>query len=125
MTRKKIFICDDDKGISEMLEMIFEFIDAETIVETNSINAYERLRRYKPDVLIVDLWMPVISGDLLIQKVRKDQDLSNIFILCISASRDGETIALDAGADMFLPKPFDMDDILRIVEDALKIESAN
>lgn len=125
MARKKIFICDDDKGISEMLEMIFEFIDADTIVETNSLNAYERLRRYKPDVLIVDLWMPVISGDLLIQKVRKDQDLSNIFILCISASRDGETIALDAGADMFLPKPFDMDDILRIVEDALKIESAN
>lgn len=125
MTRKKIFICDDDKGISEMLEMIFELIDAETIVETNSINAYERLRQYKPDVLIVDLWMPVISGDLLIQKIRKDRDLSNIFILCISASRDGRTIALDAGADMFLPKPFDMDDILSIVEDALKIESAN
>ncbi|RZF60297.1 response regulator [Sphingobacterium corticibacterium] len=125
MTRKKIFICDDDKGISEMLEMIFEFIDAETIVETNSINAYERLRQYKPDVLIVDLWMPVISGDLLIQKIRKDRELSNIFILCISASRDGKTIALDAGADMFLPKPFDMDGILSIVEDALKIESAN
>lgn len=125
MKRKKVFICDDDKGISEMLEMIFEFIDADTIVETNSLNAYERLRQYKPDVLIVDLWMPVISGDLLIQKIRKDRDLSNIFILCMSASRDGKTIALNAGADMFLPKPFDMDDILSIVEDALKIESAN
>ena len=124
MLKKKIFICDDDRGISEMLEMIFEFLDAEILVEINSIYAYEKILKEKPAILVVDLWMPVVSGDQLIRKIRSNEELKNMFILCMSASRDGKSVALEAGANMFLPKPFDMDDILHIMENALKVETA-
>ncbi|GGH10840.1 response regulator [Sphingobacterium alkalisoli] len=119
MDQKKIFVCDDDSGIADMLEMVFEILDSETVTETNSIHAYEKILHLKPDVVIVDLWMPVVTGDQLIRKIRKNEDMKETFILCISASRDGKDIALEAGANTFLPKPFDLDEILAIVEKAL------
>ncbi|MFD1770371.1 response regulator [Sphingobacterium suaedae] len=117
--KKKIFICDDDLGIVDMLELILEFTDADTISEGNSIHAFDRLLETKPNMLIVDLWMPVVSGDQLIRRIRSTDALRDLYIICISASRDGEKIAQEAGADLFLAKPFDMDDIIRAVEGAL------
>ncbi len=120
MTQKKIFICDDDMGIVNMLEMMLELTDANVITESNSLLAYDRLLAERPDVFIVDLWMPEMGGNEIIEKIRTSEELKDTYILCISASRDGELVAMKAGADIFLPKPFDMDEILTIVEGALE-----
>jgi len=119
MNQKKIFICDDDKGITDMLELVLEYYGFAPIVETDSVHAFEKIRESKPDLIIVDLWMPIISGDQLIRKIRNSDELKNIFILCISASRDGEEVASGAGADLFLPKPFDMDELITIIKQAI------
>lgn len=117
MDEKKIFICDDDSGIIDVLKMILESTDAEIIAESRSAYAFERMVREKPDILIVDLGMPEVSGQELIRSVRNCGALQEIYIICISASFGGEKIAMDAGADVFLPKPFDMKAILSLVQD--------
>ncbi|WDF67097.1 response regulator [Sphingobacterium oryzagri] len=119
MRNKTIFICDDDRGITEMLEIVFQLSSMDVVVENNSVLAYEAIAQIKPDVLIVDLWMPVISGDLLIKKMKGNVNLKEIFVICMSASRNGEKIAIEAGADLFIAKPFDLDDILLAVDGAL------
>lgn len=123
MTQKKIFICDDDMGIVNMLEMMLEFTDAKVLTETNSLMAYNRLLSERPDVFIVDLWMPEMGGNQIIEQIRSCDELKDTYILCISASRDGEKVAMEAGADIFLAKPFDMDEILTVVEGALEANS--
>jgi DNA-binding response OmpR family regulator len=115
MNQKKIFICDDDKGITDMLAMILEYAGFEPIIETDSVNAFEKIRESRPDLLIVDLWMPIISGDQLIRQIRRCDELKKTFILCISASRNGQDVALEAGANQFLPKPFDIDELITII----------
>ncbi|PRD48426.1 response regulator [Sphingobacterium haloxyli] len=115
MDGKKIFICDDDTGIIDVLRLILESTDAEIIAESRSARAFERLIKEKPDVLIVDLWMPEVSGEQLIHKVRNHVELQETYIICISASYEGEKIATEAGADVFLAKPFDMRAILSLV----------
>ena len=116
MSKKKIIICDDDKGIVDMLELLLEYSGADIASETNSLHIHALLLNENPQILIVDLWMPNISGDQVIRKVRETIELKNLKILAISASRDGEKIAMEAGADAFLAKPFDMDEILDTVE---------
>lgn len=115
MAINKIFICDDDRGITEMLEMVFELADYSVVVENNSLYAYDSIKRLQPQVVLVDLWMPVVSGDLLIRKIKSDPSLTNVYVACMSASRDGEQVAMDAGADIFIAKPFDLDQIMSIV----------
>ncbi|PVH25115.1 MULTISPECIES: response regulator [Sphingobacterium] len=119
MAQKKVFICDDDKGITDMLEMVLELEDVDTITETDSIYAYDKMIEFKPDILIVDLWMPVVTGDQLIKKIRASEELKHIFIICISASRDGLQVANEAGANTFIAKPFDVDEFLTTVENAV------
>lgn len=116
MCKKRIFICDDDSTIVDMLEMLFEMSDLETMSETNSSEAYQKIMMYMPDVIVVDLWMPVVSGDELIRKIRSNEELKNVFIICTSASRDGEEVAIRAGADDFLAKPFDIHQMLQKIE---------
>jgi len=117
--KNKILICDDDKGITDMLEMLLGTENFDLLVENDSVKVFSKIREFSPQLLIVDLWMPVISGDQLMRRIRKHPETKGIYILCISASRDGEDVAMDAGANLFLAKPFDMEEFLAAVDDGI------
>jgi len=116
MSNKRIFICDDDRGITDMLKVVFELSSIDVVVENNSVLAYDSVNQLRPDLLIVDLWMPVVSGDMLVKKIKDNPDLKDIFVICISASTNGEVVAAQAGADLFVSKPFDLDHLLAVVD---------
>lgn len=120
MLKKKILICDDDEGIIDMLELILEDTGHQIIPETNSLNVKSILEREKPDLILLDLWMPVLSGDQLLKTMRANESTQKIPVIVISASRDGKEIAFDAGATDFLAKPFNVDEILEKVEHYLQ-----
>jgi DNA-binding response OmpR family regulator len=110
--KKRILICDDDVAIVEMLELVLDMTGAEILTETNSLMLYDRLILEKPDLLIMDLWMPVISGDELLKKIRVTESIKFLPVMIISASTDGKEIAMKAGADRFMAKPFDIDNLI-------------
>ncbi|WP_316831679.1 response regulator [Pedobacter aquatilis] len=117
--RKKILICDDDEGIIDLLEMILEDTGHEIIPEQNSLNVKGLIDSGKPDLVILDLWMPVLSGDQVLGMIRKNPLTKDLPVIVISASRNGEEIATAAGANAFVAKPFDVDHLLRIVEQSI------
>ena len=108
MTVPKIMVCDDDRDILEMLEAALEINGFEVITEYSSVNVIDEIEKYNPDVLLIDLWMPIITGDEVIRKLRAEPDKNAIPVVAISASNDGEAVALDAGADYFVAKPFNI-----------------
>lgn len=116
---KKIFLCDDNVPILETLELVLSMTDASVASESKSTQAFAYLSKEKPDIFICDLWMPELNGDELIRQIRRRKEFDDMFILCISASYEGKDIALDAGADYFLSKPFDMNELLSIVNNVL------
>ena len=116
MDAKKVIVCDDDRHILEVLKLIVEFSGAEVLVEDDSAKLFGRLNEDRPDLLIIDLWMPNLSGQEIISMIRSDDKMKNMYILCLSASDDGEEVAMRAGANQFLPKPFEMTEILQIIE---------
>ncbi|KFC20548.1 response regulator [Chryseobacterium sp. FH1] len=112
MEGKKIMICDDDHGILEVLEMMLEIEGFTVFRESNSTNLLSEIKRTSPDLLLMDLWMPVLSGDQILKVIRTSEEFKNLPVIILSASVDGKEIANNAGANGFIPKPFNMDEMI-------------
>ncbi len=110
-------ICDDDNGLLEMMEMVMDELGYEVVTEVNSIKVLKTLERERPDLLLLDIWMPVLTGDQILKTIRLNPVFSEIPVIMYSASTDGAEIAKNCGADDFIAKPFDMEDLeLKIKE---------
>ena len=119
MKDKKILVCDDDQGILEMLELLLDDDGYAVVLEPNSVNALKTIEREQPDLILLDIWMPVISGDQILKTLKADQQTQRIPVLMYSASTEGKTIADTCGADAYLSKPFDITQLLLEVETLL------
>ena len=109
---KTILICDDDEGILELVSLVLEDSGFQTVCVQNSLEVFKNISRENPDLIFLDLWMPQMSGDQVLKVLRDDSATSNIPVIVMSASRDGVQIAKQAGANDFLAKPFDIDDLI-------------
>lgn len=115
----KIMICDDDEGILDLLELVLRDEGYETIPEINSLNVSQIVDREHPDLLLLDLWMPVLSGDQVLRTLRDNPKTRKLPVIIISASNDGKSIAMNAGATDFVSKPFDLDKLVNRVKNLL------
>ncbi|RYY37983.1 MAG: response regulator [Sphingobacteriaceae bacterium] len=116
MSDKKVLICDDDEGILDMLELMLGESGFNTISVKNSLQIYEEIKNTCPDLILLDLWMPVLSGDQVLRVLRNNPETKNLPVIVISASREGERIAKEAGASGFIAKPFDIDQLIDRVQ---------
>lgn len=119
MKDKKILVCDDDQGILEMLELLLEEDGYQVVLEPNSVNALKTIERESPDLILLDIWMPMISGDQILRALRDNSEISATPVLMYSASTDGRNIAESCGADSFISKPFDLNILLQEIEELL------
>jgi len=119
MTNKTILICDDDEGILDMLELVLEETGYRIVPVKNSLHIYEEIDKEHPDLLLLDLWMPVLSGDQVLRTLRKNPHTKGLPVIVISASREGERIASEAGANSFLAKPFDLEMLVSRVQEMI------
>lgn len=117
---KKVLVCDDDRNIVEMLAFVLEEAGAVDVIgEVDSRLAYRRILTEKPELVILDLQMPVVRGDEIVQQLRANPETNELPVVVISANQDGEQVAKAAGADSYLAKPFDIQEILREVQNYL------
>jgi CheY-like chemotaxis protein len=90
----------------------------EAVTEPDSTRLISRAIKEKPDVLLLDLWMPFLPGDELARAIRNTPEIAHLPIIIFSAAIDGKEKAVRAKADYFVSKPFDMDVLL--VDSAIK-----
>jgi DNA-binding response OmpR family regulator len=109
---KKIMIADDDPGIIDAVEMILEFEGYEVTSTIDGTTLLD-LKNDLPDLLLLDIWMSGEDGRDICKKLKQGTITKNIPVIMISASRDIRDSAMAAGADDFLAKPFEMDELLR------------
>jgi DNA-binding response OmpR family regulator len=111
MEVKKIFIADDDEAIVDATSMMLEMAGYEVRYTLNGASVYDDVIN-KPDLVLLDIWMSGIDGRDVCRKLKADPATLDIPVLMISAGRDIMKSALESGADDFLAKPFDMDELL-------------
>ena len=118
LKQKKIMIADDDPGIVDAIEMLLEFegYDVSSTVDGSTVLD---MKHELPDLLLLDIWMSGEDGRDICKKLKQEPLTKNIPVIMISASRDIKESAMDAGADDFLAKPFEMNDLLKKIEDLI------
>lgn len=113
---KCVLICDDDDGILDVAATVIESEGYKVIKVIDSTNIFEKIGEELPSLIFIDLWMPMLSGDQIVRKLKADNNYAQIPVIVISASPEGEVIAREAGAEGFLPKPFDIFDLVKLVD---------
>lgn len=109
---KRILVADDDPAIGHSIKMLLE--DEGYVVETTADG--ETVRAIKdnlPHLILLDIWMSGMDGRDVAMHLKTQPATTGIPIIMISANRDIKKIATDYGADDFLAKPFDIDDLLK------------
>jgi DNA-binding response OmpR family regulator len=108
--RKTILICDDEPALRELIRASmddgFEFAEA-----SDGIIAMELAREVTPDVVILDLMLPRLSGLEVLARLNEDERLKEVPVLVITAWNETREDVLAAGADDFVAKPFDPEDL--------------
>lgn len=112
---KKILIADDDPAILDCLQLILE--DAEYTVEISSNgDTIVKIEQFKPDLILLDVWMSGEDGRVICKQLKSKELTRDIPVIMISATSYIEESTRKAGAEDFLPKPFQMEDLLTKVE---------
>ena len=117
-----IFYAEDDSLMGELVQATLLDAGHAVGVLGDGEDALRALRRRKPDLAIVDMAMPQISGSELIKIVRRDPELYDIPILVLTARRsaEDEAIARQAGANGYLRKPFEPERLVSMVNQILE-----
>ena len=116
MSAKSILICDDDEGIVDVASIILKDAGYHVIELTESREIFDLVKKNKPDLILLDLWMPNLSGEEVTKQLKNNIDTNEIPIIILSSSRNTETIAKNIGADHFICKPFDIDELQTTVK---------
>jgi DNA-binding response OmpR family regulator len=108
---KKIIIADDDPGILDAIEIMLNY---EGYIVNTTLNGATLLdiEDNFPDLILLDIWMSGTDGIDICKKLKVKPSMKNIPVILISASQDIEKSASEAGADDFLAKPFDINELL-------------
>ena len=119
MAVKSIFIVDDDPNIRELLSVNLRAVGYQVTTAIDGLDGAKKLRSYRPNCVVLDIMMPGLDGWELCKIIRDDPALESTRILMLTA-KDRERdrmIGVDIlGADAYMSKPFDIDDLLAAVK---------
>jgi DNA-binding NtrC family response regulator len=116
---KKIVIFDDDEDILSICSYILEEQGWKVFAFTNCNDIAEKVSSILPDVILMDNWIPDDGGIIATQILKKNESLKNIPVIYFSANSDIELLASHAGAETFLAKPFDLEELERVINTVL------
>jgi two-component system response regulator MprA len=108
----KVLVVDDDRAIRESLARALELDGYEVDLAADGAAALATIREARPDVAIVDVMMPNIDGLTVCRVLRAEKDRLPILMLTARTETSDRVAGLDAGADDYLPKPFELDELM-------------
>lgn len=119
MMRKKVLIYDDDTDLLEVCSLILQSKNFEVITKENCTTLVDDLNEHKPDVILMDNWIPDQGGVIATRLIKAAEQFNLIPVIFFSANNDVREMAVEAGAEYFLQKPFDITELESIVVNAV------
>ena len=124
---KKVLIVDDEPHIQLLLEQTLDELDeagVEILLASNGGQALELIRSERPELVLLDVMMPVMNGFEVCKTVKADPELQSTYIMMLTAKGQelDRATGVEVGADVYLTKPFDPDDVLERCAKVLGVE---
>jgi two-component system response regulator MprA len=108
----RVLLVDDDRAIRESLARALDLEGYEVITAADGAAALDLAREQHPDVIILDVMMPSVDGLTVCRVLRFEQDRTPVLMLTARTETTDRVAGLDAGADDYLSKPFELDELL-------------
>ncbi len=118
MNKKTILVADDDPAILDSIQIILED-EGYNVITTVDGETVGKMFEEQPDLLLLDIWMSGQDGRDICKALKSQDTTRHIPIIMISANKDTEEMAKISGANDFLSKPFELDDLLKKVKQHL------
>ncbi len=123
----KVLIVDDEPHIRLLLEQTLEEFEdegVEILTADNGTDGFEMIQKEKPDLVYLDVMMPGMNGFDVCRKVKKDLSLDDVYIVLLTAKGQefDKEKGIESGADMYMTKPFNPDEIVSKTAEVLGIE---
>ncbi len=114
--KKTILIYDDDPEILLLCKAILSRFDytPETLIKCDNI--VNDIQSFKPDLILMDLWIPVIGGEKAIAIMKQNEESKHIPVLIFSANVDIKDISQKVGADGYIEKPFTVNSFIETIQ---------
>ena len=125
MSPKKILVVDDEVDLVETVRFPLEMKGFDVLVSYDGEDALSQARKEKPDLIILDLMLPKLDGYKVCRLLKFDERYKHIPILMLTAKTQekDKILGKETGADEYITKPFEMDDLMEKVKKYLKISS--
>ena len=108
---KKVLIAEDDRNIRELLRLYIEKDGFETVCVGNGREALTKFSEGEPDLVLLDIMMPMLDGWEVLAEIRKESRVPVIMLTAKGATND-RVSGLDMGADDYIVKPFEMQEVM-------------
>ena len=124
--QKTVMIIEDEADAAELFSEMMRINGFRVIKMFSSAPAIPIVAQEKPDVILLDVMMPDISGLEVLRYIRREPDLASIPVIILSAKRMPSDIktGIEAGASMYLTKPVGFQDLKQAVEQVLNLSSS-
>lgn len=120
----RLLVVDDEPDIIEVLRTLLEFEGHEVWTAVTGLEALEKARQ-RPDSILLDVMLPKMTGWEVCSALKSDPELFTIPIIMVSARTQREDMAMgrEVGAEYYITKPFDLGELLEVINDALSRSS--
>ncbi len=121
--RSRVLIADDNEPNRELLEVYLTDIDCDIATAVDGKDTLDKVAEFHPDVILLDVMMPKLSGFEVCQRLKADPATSPIMVLMVTALGELGDIerAVESGTDDFLSKPVNRVELVKRVENMLKL----
>lgn len=120
MNKKKILFVDDEKSLCEFVELILKKESYEVGIAYNGVEGLEKVRAWKPDIIILDILMPEMDGYNMLKELRRIEEAKNIPVIIVTAKEKMEDLFKVEGIVDYIVKPFDKEALLAKILKALE-----
>lgn len=118
---KKILVADDEKSLRMLITGTLEIGDFLVVEADNGVDAWKMVSEEIPDLVILDVMMPGMTGYQVCQLIKSNEELKDIKVIILTAKgqQADKEAALEVHADYYIAKPFSPAQLLSVVEDIL------
>jgi len=119
-----VLVVDDDLPSLELLQAYLEDVDCQTVLAHDGLQAMELIAKKPPDLVLLDIMMPKMSGFEVCKRIKNDPKTSSIPVIMVTALNEFGDIerAIDSGADDFISKPVNKLELTTRVKTMLKLK---
>jgi two-component system response regulator MtrA len=118
-----ILVVEDDPQVARLISLVLQRSGYDSTVVADGQSALDRAREVKPSMIFADLTIKGMGGEALCSALKASPDTKNIPYIVVSGDRDIAEKARVCGADDYMGKPFEFDDLIRLVNKYARAQS--